>query len=269
MNIYLSANILLLRKRRKRTQDDVAFAIGIKRPTYTGMEIGNSFPSIEVLIKLSNYFSISVDTLLRVNLSKLSQFQLSEIERGNDPYIRGTHLRVLSETTDKLNNENIELVPEKAKAGYATGYADPEYIKDLPKFQLPFLSKNKKYRSFQITGDSMLPIPDGSWITAEYIQDWHTIHSGKPYIILTINDGVVFKIVDNLIQDEGMLRLYSLNSLYKPYDVPVPDIKEVWRFINYISSEIPLAENFANNLNQKIIELTSEVEAIKHQISQK
>lgn len=269
MEIFLSSNILLLRKRKKRTQDDVAFAINIKRTTYTGIEIGNSFPSIEVLINLSNYFAISIDTLIKIDLTKLSAFQLSELERGNDVYIRGSQLRVLSKTTDDKNSENIELVNEKAKAGYTTGYADVEYISDLPKFQLPFLSKNKKYRSFQITGDSMLPISEGAWITGEFIQDWYTIQSGKPYIILTINDGVVFKIVDNLIQDEGLLKLYSLNSLYKPYDVPVSDIKEVWRFINFISSEIPVADNSSDNLNQKVVELTREVEAIKQQLNRK
>lgn len=266
MEIFLSSNLQILRKRRRKTQDDIASAINIKRTTYTGIEIGNAFPSIEVLVNISNYFGISIDTLLKVDLSKISAYQLSELERGNDVYIRGSQIRILSKTTDKKNQENIELVPEKAKAGYSTGFADPDYINELPKFQLPFLSKNKKYRAFQITGDSMLPIPDGSWITGEFVQDWHTIQSGKPYIILTVNDGIVFKIADNLIQDEGFLRLYSLNSLYKPYDVPVADIKEVWRFINSISAEIPVMENSGDNLNQKIMELTREVEAIKKAI---
>ena len=263
MEIFLSSNILLLRKRKKRTQDDVASAINIKRSTYTGIELGNSFPGIEVLISLSNYFKVSIDTLIKVDLKQLSSFQLSEIERGNDVYIRGSQLRVLSKTTDKKDSENIELVPEKAKAGYRAGYADPEYINDLPKFQLPFLSENKKYRSFQITGDSMLPIPEGSWITCEFIQDWYTLQSGKPYIILTVNDGIVFKIADNLIRQEGLLRLYSLNSLYKPYDVPIPDVREVWQFINFISSKIPEAENTIDNLSWKIQELYHEVEGIK------
>jgi DNA-binding XRE family transcriptional regulator len=267
MEIYVARNLQLLRKRRKRTQDDVAFAIHIKRSTYTGIEVGNSLPSIEVLIALSGYFSISVDTLLKVDMTTLSEYQLSELERGIDVYVRGTHLRVLSKTTNENDDENIELVPERAKAGYSTGYADPEYIGELPKFQLPFLSKNKKYRSFQIAGDSMLPIPEGSWITVEFVQDWHTIQSGKPYIILTTDDGIVFKVVDNLIQDEGLLRLYSLNSLYKPYDVKIPDIREVWRFVNFISSEIPYPADSDEMLRHKLMELTREVESIKKHIA--
>lgn len=267
MEIFLSSNIHLLRKRRKRTQDDVAFSTRISRSNYTSIENGKSFPSIEVLLTFSDYFSISVDTLLRIDLSKLSEFQLSELERGNDVFIRGTHLRILSKSTDKEDVENIELVTEKAKAGYTSGYSDPEYIGELPKFQLPFLSKNKKYRAFQITGDSMLPIPDGSWITGEYIQDWHNIQSGKPYIILTLTDGIVFKIIDNLIQHKGKLRLYSLNPVYKPYDVRVPDIKEVWNFTNFISSQVPELGNSVEDLNKKLIDLTREVETIKRKIN--
>ena len=171
MEIFLSSNILLLRKRRRKTQDDVASAVNVKRTTYTGIEIGNSFPSIEVLVGISNYFGVSIDTLLKVDLSKLSSYQLSELERGSDVYIRGSQIRILSKTTDKKNQENIELVPEKAKAGYSTGFADPDYINDLPKFQLPFLSKNRKYRAFQITGDSMLPITRG-------VVDYRRVHSG-------------------------------------------------------------------------------------------
>jgi transcriptional regulator with XRE-family HTH domain len=266
MAIFFASNIKLLRKKRGRTQDDVAVAINIKRPTLSGYENSGVFPSIESLIALSNYFKVSIDTLLKIDLNKLSEFQLSELERGNDVFIRGTNIRVLATTINAADEENIELVPEKAKAGYATGYADPEYIIDLPKFQLPFLSRSKKYRTFQVSGDSMLPVPEGAWVTGEFIQDWYTINSGKPYIIITLEDGVVFKIVDNLIQDEGKLRLYSLNPLYKPYDVVVADIKEVWRFTHFISSEIPEADNSGNHLNQKVFELSREIEAIKEQL---
>ena len=115
----------------------------------------------------------------------------------------------------------------------------------------------------------MLPIPEGSWITGEFIQDWHFIQSGKPYVILTMNDGIVFKIVDNLIQGEGILRLYSLNPLYIPYDVVVSDIKEVWLFVHFISSEVPYSGNSDGSLKQKIQTLTKEVEKIKKKMNRR
>jgi transcriptional regulator with XRE-family HTH domain len=211
----------------------------MKRSTLSGYENGVAQPNIEVLMQFSNYYKIAIDTLLKVDLSKLSESQFSELERGNDVFIRGSQLRVLATTVDKSDNENIELVPEKAKAGYATGFADPDYIKELPVFSLPFLSKNRKYRTFQLKGDSMLPIPDGSWVTGEYVQDLSAIITGHGYIIFTIDDGIVFKIAENRINEDGKLILYSLNPVYEPYEVSVTDIKEVWKFVNYISGEIP------------------------------
>jgi len=237
--MYFNSNIRFLRKRRNRTQDAVANVLGIKRPTYNGYENAVAQPSIETLIAFSKYFNVSLDTLLKINLEELSEFQLSELERGNDVYITGSKLRILTTTVDNVNEENIELVPEKAKAGYATGFADPDYIKELPMFQLPFLSRQKKYRTFQLNGDSMLPIPNGAWVTGEFLQDWNNIINGHAYIILTIDEGVVFKIVENLLKEENKLTLFSLNPEYHAYDVHVAQIKEVWQFVHYISAELP------------------------------
>jgi transcriptional regulator with XRE-family HTH domain len=266
MELHFATNLKLLRKRRKRTQDDVAFSTNIKRPTLSGYENSGVLPSVENLLALSDYFGVAADTLLRVDLGKLSEFQLSQLERGSDVYIRGSNIRVLATTIDKSNRENIELVAEKAKAGYTTGFADPEYIKELPRFQLPFLSANKKYRSFQVSGDSMVPIPDKAWITGEFVQDWGDIVSGQPYIILTLNDGVVFKIVENQVQERGVLRLYSLNPVYKPYDVNVADVREVWRFKNFISEEIPGEGASQQSLARMVMELKQDVEQLKNKI---
>ena len=67
-------------------------------------------------------------------------------------------------------------------------------------FRLPFLSDKRKYSTFQLKGDSMLPIPDGSWVTGEFLQDWMNIKNGNAYVVFTLNDGIVFKIVENNIR---------------------------------------------------------------------
>lgn len=237
--MYINSNIKFLRKHRNRTQDDVAFALNMKRSTLSGYENGVAEPNLEALVAFSKYFGIAIDTLVKVDLSTISPSQLSQLERGYDVHLKGSNLRVLATTVNQSNDENIELVTERAKAGYATGFADPEYIKVLPTFSMPFLSRDRKYRTFQISGDSMLPIPDGSYVTGEYVIDWTYIRSGQPYIILTQDDGIVFKIVENKIEEDGKLILSSLNPLYHPYSIAGADIKEVWKFVHYISVEMP------------------------------
>tara|TARA_Y100001954_G_C15768423_1_gene583032 strand:+ start:273 stop:1106 length:834 start_codon:yes stop_codon:yes gene_type:complete len=264
---YFASNIKFLRKRKKRTQDDVAFALEMKRSTLSGYENEVAQPSVSVLVQFSGYFKIAIDTLVKVDLTELAESQLSQIERGYDVYIKGSNIRVLASTVDLEDNENIELIAEKAKAGYTSGFADPDYIKVLPTFQLPFLSRQKKYRTFQISGDSMLPIPDGSYVTGEYIIDWNNIRDKHPYIILTLDDGVVFKVVENKIREEKKLTLHSLNSLYDSYDIDISDVKEVWKFVHYISSEMPEANQEKQDLVDTVKQLRKEVIAIQTRLN--
>src|SRR5665648_658189 len=188
--MYFDSNIKFLRNRKKLTQDQLSVAMEIKRSTLNNYENGISGPSIQSLIIFSDYFHVAIDTLLRVDLARLRESQLYELEHGQDVFLKGSNLRVMATTVDRQNRDNIELVPEKAKAGYTNGFSDPEYISELPVFRLPFLSENKKYRTFQLNGDSMLPIPDKSWVTGEFVQDWSNILSGDAYIILTMNEGI-------------------------------------------------------------------------------
>jgi transcriptional regulator with XRE-family HTH domain len=239
----------------------------MKRSTLSGYENEIAQPNIQALMAFSRYYNIAIDTLIKVDLSGLSESQLSQLEHGYDVYISGTSLRVLATTVDNDNEENIELVNEKAKAGYASGFADPEYIRVLPTFHLPFLSKQRKYRAFQISGDSMHPIPDGSWVIGEYVQNWNLITNRHAYILLTTEEGIVFKVVENKIEKEKKLTLHSLNPLYKPYDIMIGEVREVWTFVYYYSSVIPEPNMEKEELIESIRTLRKEVKAIQTRLN--
>jgi transcriptional regulator with XRE-family HTH domain len=262
--MFFSSNLKFLRKRMERTQDDVATALNMKRSTLSGYENGIAQPGMEALVQFSGYFKVAIDTLIKVDLSSLPESQMRQLERGYDVFIRGSNLRVLTTTVSQDNEENIELVSEKAKAGYKSGFADPEYISVLPTFRLPFLSRQKKYRTFQVNGDSMMPIPHGSWVTGMFIQDWSTIRDKDACIILTMDEGIVFKVVENRIRQDGKLILHSLNPEYEPYDLPVAEIREVWQFIHYISSELPENSHLDTaQLARTVKKLQAEMKAVQ------
>jgi hypothetical protein len=225
-------------------------------------------PGIEALLALAKYFKISVDTLLTVDMRGLRESELYQLEHGYDIFVNGGSLRILTTTVDSSNKENIEVVNQKASAGYRTGFADPEYIRVLPTFQLPFLSADRKYRTFQISGDSMLPIPDKSWVTGEFVQNWELVRDHQAYIILTINDGILFKVAENRIVSENRLILHSLNPLYDSYSVDIKEIREIWRFVHYISSELPEPNTPNNEISSSLASLKKEMAEIKVQLQQ-
>lgn len=264
--IYFSKNIQLLRKRKKRSQEEMASVLGLKRSTLSSYELGTVEPSLETLTRFSRFFKITMDKLVTHDLSIISEFYLSELEKGFDTDINGKKLRILATTVDSDNNDNVELVPMKAKAGYTAGYADPEYIRVLPTFHLPFLSKSKKFRSFQISGDSMPPVADGSYVTGEYVQNWESVKNGQPYIIVTRDEGVVFKIVYNKIAESGMLTLCSTNPLYSPYDVHMSEILEVWKFVNYMSENMEVENDNEKDVGKALQNLQKEIQHMQQKI---
>ena len=58
---------------------------------------------------------------------------------------------------------------------------------------------------------------------------------GQGYVIVTKDDGIVFKRVYNRIKDNKTLLLVSLNPAYQPYEV---HIKEVWKFALKFSDQM-------------------------------
>jgi hypothetical protein len=89
------------------------------------------------------------------------------------------------------------------------------------------------------------------------------IVTGKAYIVFTLNDGIVFKILENNISSDGKLVLFSLNPLYEPYEVHISEVKEIWKFVNYISSELPEPVLPEKQIFQSIAVMKNDLERIK------
>ncbi len=238
-NIFFGSNVKFLRTRQKLTQEHLAKKLSMTRSKLNCIEMGQTrSPSIEDMLKFSSHFKISLDTLVKIDLSKVGELKLRELEAGSDIYIRGGNLRVLAITVDKDNHENVEYVPIKAKAGYTSGYHDPEFIASLPKYSLPNLPRQGTFRIFPTEGDSMLPIPEGSDVTGEYIEDWQNIKPKTPCIvILKGNQDFVFKLVT--FQEDRTFLLESLNPEFEPYSVEPGNVLEIWRFHSFTSKEVP------------------------------
>src|SRR5690606_6054864 len=139
---------------------------------------------------------------------------------------------------------NIELVPVLASAGYLDGYNDPEYLKELPKLSLPMFNQGT-YRAFEIKGDSMLPLQSGTFIVTEYVENWKEIKVGQTYVIMSLNEGIVYKRIGEKYRDGKGLKLVSDNKEYDPYWVESADILEVWKAKAFMSTEFP--EPFPEN----------------------
>src|SRR5690606_14579257 len=108
------------------------------------------------------------------------------------------------------------------------GNDKPDNVNELHRFN-PTMLNQGTYCAFEIKGDSMLPLPSGSIIIGEYVENWHDIKSGQTYVIISKNDGVVYKRIGAKYKEEKGLKLVSDNRVYEPYWVATEDILEVWK----------------------------------------
>ncbi len=225
----ISENIKYLRKKRGFTQQQFADVMEIKRSLVGAYEEERADPKYELLKKFADFFELSIDDLIN-----------EKIDANWKPKPKGdaSNVRVLSITVDKDDNENIELVPVKASAGYLNGYSDPEFVAALPKFSLPMF-KQGTYRAFEIKGDSMTPLPSGSIIISEYVENWNDLKIGETAIVISNNDGVVYKRIGSKIKPDKGLKLVSDNQVYEPYYINAAEIIEIWKAKAFISTELP------------------------------
>lgn len=259
----LSDRIKSYRKRIPLTQSELADQLGIKRSAVGAYEEGRAEPRLPVLTAMAALFNCSLDELILGNSDR----------PADTAHIKGQKLRVLSVAVDPDDEEErMTLVPEKAAAGYTQGYGDAEFIRSLPHFRMPFieLSPKRSYRVFQIQGDSMLPVPSGSYIMCEYLPDWTDIRNGDCHIVVTRNEGIVYKRLYNHFADKGELLLHSDNPDYQPYSLRAEEIEEIWSAKGFVSFRMPEPQvpDRMRHVSDVLHEIRDDVQKIRHHIEE-
>ncbi|RYY69905.1 MAG: LexA family transcriptional regulator [Chitinophagaceae bacterium] len=251
-----SENIKYLRVNKKVSQQFVADAVNIPRPRYAKYEDGKNFPPPETLLALSRYYVMSIDLLLSVDVRKIPMGDLLKLENNR---------LLLPITVDPLGNNMIEVVTQKAKAGYLNGYSDPEYIESLQQISLPFLGPGK-HRGFPVEGDSMPPHEPGSIIVGKYVERLGDVMDGRTYILITKSEGMVYKRLNK--NKKNLLVVESDNRFYPPYEVRVSDILEIWEYECSIGrSDRKPESNDSNDVKGMFMELKREIGEVKKRLA--
>jgi transcriptional regulator with XRE-family HTH domain len=246
-------NLRYLRKLRGLTQEEFANKLQIKRSLLGAYEEERADPKLEVLETISHVFKISLDELLLKDLSE---------SQGN--YLAKRRLQKLTQTA--FDSAPIRFVPIKAAAGYLAGYEDPEFVDELNTFTLPMLTSGN-YRAFEIVGDSMLPTPSGSIIVGEKVEAYEDVSNNRAYIVVTRNEGIVYKRVQKNSKLKTKFTLVSDNPVYQPYQVETLDIIEVWSAEYIISKQQKANKIDVDSLANIVTNLQTQVSSLKKKMN--
>ena len=271
----LNKNLLYLRSLQGLTLLQMLDFIGISGSKWADYERGKSKPSIDSILLISEKFHVDIRDLVEKDLSTNVNLIKKESE-GNTGYNvnlnvnpsvnlnsekgkKTPKLEVISTnrmpqviTMDSSGNENIIMVPVKARAGYLNGYADPEFINTLPAYRLPGLNHGT-YRMFEVEGASMYPtINSGDIIIGSFVENLMSVRDDRLYVVVTKTDGMVIKRCLNRIETDGKLILKSDNykdrDLYPTIIISPEDIMEIWYAKSFMSYQMRPPSEMYNRL---------------------
>jgi transcriptional regulator with XRE-family HTH domain len=244
-------NLKYLRKLRGWTQEEFAVKLGIKRSLVGAYEEERADPRLEVLEIVGDTFKLSLDELL-----------LKDLSNSGDSFLAKRRQQKMMSADRNV----IHFVPVKAAAGYLAGYADSEFIDELNTFTLPMLAGGN-YRAFEIIGDSMMPTPSGSIIVGEKVDDSEDLKNDQAYIVVSRNEGIVYKRIVKNNRLKNKLTLVSDNPQYQPYQVNAEDIVELWQAQMVISKVSAQQRWDMNSLASMVNNLQSQVTTLKKKMN--
>jgi transcriptional regulator with XRE-family HTH domain len=247
---YANANMKYLRKLRGWTQEEFANKLDIKRSLLGAYEEERAEPRFDVLETVCDMFKLTMDELMRKSM--------------NEP--TGSYLQRRRQQKMLTDSNVITFVPIKAAAGYLAGYGDPEFIDELNTFTLPMLSGGS-YRAFEIIGDSMMPTPSGSVIVGEKVETLESLKANNTYIVVSRNEGIVYKRVMKNNRVKNKLTMISDNPQYEPYNMNSDEVLEIWQ-AQYVLTKANMQQRWdVNQLASLVNNLQEQVSSMKKKMN--
>ena len=113
----------------------------------------------------------------------------------------------------------------------------------------------------------MLPTPSGSVIVGEKVEDLEDVRSNQTYIVVSRNEGIVYKRVMKNARLKNKITMVSDNPAYQPYNVSAEEIMEVWKAQMVISRTNTQQRWDVNQLAGMVGNLQEQVNTLKKKLS--
>ena len=180
-----------LRKEKGLSMKELGQIFGIAESTVSQYETGKRDPDYEMLLKLSEFFSVSVDYLLRGVEAQDTKRGLRIPVLGSIP--AGIPLEAIEDIID------WEEIPEEMARG------------------------GKEYFALRVSGDSMYPkILDGDTVV---IRKQPVCESGDDCVVYVNGDDATLKTVK--LHEDGSLTIQPINPNYAPRTFTVEEVQNL------------------------------------------
>ena len=113
----------------------------------------------------------------------------------------------------------------------------------------------------------MLPVPSGSVIVGEKVNNMDDVKNNSACIVISRNEGIVYKRVQKNFRSKNKVTLVSDNPVFHPYTVNAEDIIEMWQSQVVVSKVINQQKWDMNQLTNLVSDLQEQVISLKKKIN--
>lgn len=157
----------------------------------------------------------------------------------------------------------IPVLNHKVAANYLCGYHSQEQISQLASMVLPNnIVRGKQFYAMQVSGDSMEPtLHDGDYVICHIHErsDWEYINNGEVCVMVTANNGLQVKRLQNKLLSKGVFTCVSDNKYHLPFDLAPDEINTIWKVSWRLSPDL-LDEG---DHNDKLAQLEARLERLE------
>lgn len=253
-NIKFSNNIGFLLKINDLTQEEFAEKIGKRKSIIGAYMSGSALPRVDALMDISNYFGISIDELLNVDIEtkgkenatilkvekETKSKENATVRNGskngsllekNEKYTKcdpfSDQVKEFRLATDSIRQEQIiPLYNIEATAGLVPLFTSQEHQTTEGFISIPNLPKCDG--AIHVTGDSMYPLlKSGDIVLYKQINDIaNNIFWGEMYLISVDMEGEEYVTVKYIqrSEQENYIRLVSHNQHHSDKEVPISKV---------------------------------------------
>ena len=247
---FFGRNIKKIRGVKGLSQKSFAELFDLKRATLGAYEEGRSEPKIETIIKIANYFSISIDSMLTSDLT------VNELLRFKEDLILDDSVY------EKESFVAIPYVSEKKIESYCKHYNNPSFIDDLSVINLP-IEIDKVLRAFTVTNLEMTDHDKGLYpkdiVIAEKVaeEDFESYGNGEIVVAVLEKEIILRKIY--FISDKVVFKAEHKNIEEKIFSKT--DIKELWQAKYTFIKRLP---EIGDEVENKLLFLEKELLKLKN-----
>ncbi len=198
------------------SQEEFADVIGVSLRTVQNYESGAKIPK-------------SKNEILRRVLSQ--------------PYSKPQKSEGIIVNYQELTTMFVPLVNQYAYAGYLSGFADQEYMEELP--TMPWAGEREHkgdYICIEVKGDSMEDGTINSYLEGDILlcrnvkrDYWKSklhIHQWD-FVIIHKDRGICIKRIIKHDVESGTLTLHSLNDYYDDFEVSLNDVQQIFNVVDF------------------------------------